>query len=130
MYEREIKEEAKDNRATFKLRSRKITDNAMAQKKKTYRQTILHKTRHKILMTKPHEPDIKNWFSGGEYKLSPFYNKLYICIHLLFNIFQSANEQLAEEIEHDPWNDQQTVPHKKPLNAAPGEYPSPRKKCK
>ncbi|XP_052070430.1 protein bicaudal C homolog 1-A-like isoform X1 [Mytilus californianus] len=51
-----------------------------------------------------------------------------LCDPNMTTTYESANEQLGEEIEHDPWNDQQTVPHKKPLNPAPGEYPSPRKK--
>ncbi|XP_063443802.1 protein bicaudal C homolog 1-A-like [Mytilus trossulus] len=51
-----------------------------------------------------------------------------LCDPNMTTTYESANEQLAEEIEHDPWNGQQTVPHKKPLNPAPGEYPSPRKK--
>jgi hypothetical protein len=37
---------------------------------------------------------------------------------------------MMEDIESDPWKDQQTIHHKKPINPAPGEYPSPRKKCK
>lgn len=34
-------------------------------------------------------------------------------------------------MEHEAWREQQQqqVPHKKPINPAPGEYPSPRKKC-
>ena len=51
-----------------------------------------------------------------------------LCDPNMTTTYESNSEQMMEDIESDPWKDQQTIHHKKPINPAPGEYPSPRKK--
>lgn len=46
---------------------------------------------------------------------------------IFYFFFQNPNE--SEELDLDSWNDPSVATINKPVNLAPGEFPSPRKKC-
>ena len=55
-----------------------------------------------------------------------FYHQ--ICNYVKNRQLQNPNE--SEELDLDPWNDPNAGAFgSKPVNLAPGEFPSPRKKC-
>lgn len=50
------------------------------------------------------------------------------CVAYIF--FPQTQQELDLSIDRDPWKDSKPCGHTPPLNRAPGEFPSPRKKCK
>ena len=58
----------------------------------------------------------------------PEKNEIYVYVDISSCISQNTAEEMSE-IDRDPWKDS-VQSYNRPINPAPGEYPSPRKKCK